>query len=59
MVLPMGIALIVISFLVEGLDIIPRTAAHVFEDLTADLAPHLFLLGIVMILYVVYSRKNL
>ncbi len=60
-ILIIGIILIVISFIFEGLNLLSHTAEHVYQDITKDLMLHLFLLGILLIIYYFYrkiSAKN-
>jgi len=54
----LGIFLVIFTFIFQGLSIISQTAEHVREDITTDLLPHLFLLGIILIAYALYSRRG-
>lgn len=58
-----GIVLVAASLLAGGAGLIAHTAEHVYEDLTIDLLPHLFLLGMIMALYgimgIAQNRKRL
>jgi len=49
-----GVILIIISFVSEGLNLLSHTAEHVYQDITKDLIPHLFLLGVLLIIYYFY-----
>ena len=57
-ILFIGIILIVISFILEGFALLTHTIEHVYQDLTKDLIPHLFLLGILLIIYYFYRRLS-
>lgn len=49
-----GIVLVLIPILAKGPAILYSTAEHVYEDITVDLAPHVLILGTLLILYAFY-----
>ena len=54
-ILVIGAILIIASIIQEGIGLLSHTVDHVYKDLTLELIPHLFLLGIVLIIYWIYS----
>lgn len=57
-ILLLGILFIIISLLLEGQGLFFHTLEHVYSDLTVELTVHVFLLGILLILYAGYKTRS-